>query len=84
MCVKQVIGSKQLSTHLLPAIVELAEDTKWRVRLAIVEHMPLLAQQLVSHMTCLFVLSMLWTYLGSRGMPVIWPIPLSACVLLQI
>lgn len=28
---------------LLPAIVELAEDTKWRVRLAIIEYMPLLA-----------------------------------------
>merc|ERR1719348_2167442 len=31
---------------LLPAIVELAEDTKWRVRLAIIEYMPLLAGQL--------------------------------------
>lgn len=41
-----VIGIDQLSQSLLPAIVELAEDTKWRVRLAILEHMPLLAQQL--------------------------------------
>lgn len=31
---------------LLPAIVELAEDTKWRVRLAIIEYMPALAGQL--------------------------------------
>ena len=31
---------------LLPAIVELAEDTKWRVRLAIIEYMPLLAGML--------------------------------------
>jgi len=31
---------------LLPAIVELAEDSKWRVRLAIIEYMPLLAGQL--------------------------------------
>jgi serine/threonine-protein phosphatase 2A regulatory subunit A len=30
----------------LPAIVELAEDSKWRVRLAIIEYMPLLAGQL--------------------------------------
>ena len=42
-----VIGVHQLSQSLLPAIVELAEDTKWRVRLAIIEYMPLLAGQLV-------------------------------------
>lgn len=30
----------------MPAIVELAEDPKWRVRLAIIEYMPLLASQL--------------------------------------
>ena len=41
-----VIGIEQLSQSLLPAIVELAEDSKWRVRLAILEHMPLLAEQL--------------------------------------
>jgi len=35
-----------LSQSLLPAIVELAEDSKWRVRLAIIEYMPLLAGQL--------------------------------------
>lgn len=44
--VNEVIGIRQLSTSLLPAIVELAEDTKWRVRLAIIEYMPLLAGQL--------------------------------------
>lgn len=42
----EVIGIEQLSQSLLPAIVELSEDTKWRVRLAILEHMPLLAEQL--------------------------------------
>jgi hypothetical protein len=31
---------------LLPAIEELAEDKHWRVRLAILEHIPLLANQL--------------------------------------
>jgi len=45
-CVNEVIGITQLSQSLLPAIVELAEDTKWRVRLAIIEYMPLLAGQL--------------------------------------
>lgn len=42
----QVIGIQQLSQSLLPAIVELAEDSKWRVRSAIIEYMPLLAGQL--------------------------------------
>uniref|UniRef100_A0A671R216 Serine/threonine-protein phosphatase 2A 65 kDa regulatory subunit A beta isoform-like n=1 Tax=Sinocyclocheilus anshuiensis TaxID=1608454 RepID=A0A671R216_9TELE len=45
-CVNEVIGIRQLSQSLLPAIVELAEDAKWRVRLAIFEYMPLLAGQL--------------------------------------
>lgn len=30
----------------MPAIIDLAQDGKWRVRLAIVEYMPLLAEQL--------------------------------------
>lgn len=45
-CVNEVIGIQQLSQSLLPAIVELAEDPKWRVRLAIIQYMPLLAGQL--------------------------------------
>jgi serine/threonine-protein phosphatase 2A regulatory subunit A len=35
-----------LSQSLLPAVVDLAEDRQWRVRLAIIEAMPLLAEQL--------------------------------------
>ena len=46
-----VIGISELSQSLLPAIMELAEDSKWRVRLAIIEYMPLLAGQLVSFFT---------------------------------
>ena len=46
--VNKVIGIGQLTETLLPAILELAEDKKWRVRLAIIEYMPLLAEQLVS------------------------------------
>ncbi|XP_072125734.1 serine/threonine-protein phosphatase 2A 65 kDa regulatory subunit A beta isoform-like [Mobula birostris] len=46
-CVNEVVGIRQLSQSLLPAIVELAEDAKWRVRLAIIEYMPLLAGLLV-------------------------------------
>lgn len=42
----QVIGVELLAQSLLPAIEELAEDKAWRVRLAIVEHIPLLASQL--------------------------------------
>ena len=41
-----VIGIDKLSSSLLPAIVTLAEDKQWRVRLAIIEHVPLLASQL--------------------------------------
>ncbi|KAH0678132.1 hypothetical protein KY284_019217 [Solanum tuberosum] len=40
-----VIGIDLLSQSLLPAIVELAEDRHWRVRLAIIEYIPLLASQ---------------------------------------
>merc|ERR1711943_55560 len=35
-----------LSQALLPAILELAKDAKWRVRLVIIQHIPLLAEQL--------------------------------------
>ena len=35
-----------MADHLLPAIVELAEDKSWRVRQAIIEYIPLLATQL--------------------------------------
>lgn len=45
--VNEVTGIRQLSQSLLPAIVELAEDAKWKVRLATIECMPLLAGQLV-------------------------------------
>ncbi|RUS24687.1 complex between Pp2a-specific methylesterase Pme-1 and Pp2a core enzyme [Jimgerdemannia flammicorona] len=41
-----VIGIELLSQSLLPAIVELAEDKQWRVRLAIIDYIPLLASQL--------------------------------------
>jgi hypothetical protein len=44
--VNQVIGIDLLAQSLLPAIEELAEDKHWRVRLAIIEHIPLLASQL--------------------------------------
>ena len=46
--VNQVIGIELLAQSLLPAIEELAEDKHWRVRLAILEHIPLLAHQLGS------------------------------------
>jgi len=51
-CSNAVIGMSELSQSLLLAIVELAEDTKWRVKLAIIEYMPLLAEQLVSWLLC--------------------------------
>ena len=54
-CVNEVIGIQQLSQSLLPAIVELAEDTKWRVRLAIIEYMPLLAGEIRTNMQLSFI-----------------------------
>lgn len=44
--VNDVIGIELLSQSLLPAIVQLAEDKNWRVRLAIIQYVPLLASQL--------------------------------------
>ncbi|XP_042555999.1 serine/threonine-protein phosphatase 2A 65 kDa regulatory subunit A alpha isoform-like [Dipodomys spectabilis] len=44
--VKEIFAIRQLSQSLLPAIVELAQDAKWRVRLAIIEYMSLVARQL--------------------------------------
>ncbi len=41
-----MIGIELLAQSLLPAIEELSEDKHWRVRLAIIEHIPLLASQL--------------------------------------
>lgn len=46
MLIPSVIGIELLSQSLLPAIVQLAEDKQWRVRLAIIEYIPLLASQL--------------------------------------
>ena len=44
--INKVIGIDLLSQSLLPAIAELAQDVKWRVRLAIIEHLPMLAKHL--------------------------------------
>ena len=44
--VNKVVGVDLLAQSLLPAIKELAEDKHWRVRLAIIEYIPLLASQL--------------------------------------
>ena len=49
MQVNKVIGIELLAQSLLPAIEELAEDKHWRVRLAIIDYIPLLAGQLGSN-----------------------------------
>ena len=41
-----MIGVEKLSESLLPAVEGLAGDKHWRVRLAIIGHVPLLAEQL--------------------------------------
>lgn len=71
-CVNEVIGIRQLSQSLLPAIVELAEDAKWRVRLAIIEYMPLLAGQLVSEEARAVQVSTPVRETGPSGMRSFW------------
>jgi hypothetical protein len=67
-CVSEVIGIQQLSQSLLPAIVELAEDSKWRVRLAIIQYMPLLAGQLGVDFFDEKLNSLCMTWLMDQGM----------------
>jgi hypothetical protein len=44
--VNQVIGIDLLGESLMPAIENLAEDNHWRVRLAIIKYIPMLASQM--------------------------------------
>ncbi len=44
--VNEVIGIDLLGQSLMPAIENLADDSHWRVRLAIIQYIPLLATQL--------------------------------------
>ncbi len=46
MQVNDVIGIDLLGQSLMPAIENLADDSHWRVRLAIIQYIPLLATQL--------------------------------------
>ncbi len=40
----KVIGVESLSHNLVPAITQLAAEKKWRVRMTIIEHFPILAK----------------------------------------
>lgn len=40
---KAVVGKREMSKALLPSVGELAEDPKWRTRLAAVEQIPFIA-----------------------------------------
>lgn len=44
--VSLMMSPEKLSEELLPVITDLAEDKNWRVRLAIIDHVPRLAKQL--------------------------------------
>lgn len=46
MQANQVIGIDLLGESLMPAIENLADDNHWRVRLAVINYIPLLATQL--------------------------------------
>merc|ERR1712227_1078133 len=41
-----VIGVELLAQSLLPTILDLSRDQKWRVRMAIIDNMPILAEKL--------------------------------------
>ena len=42
--INSVIGVDLLGQSLLPAVIELAQDSKWRIRLAVLENIPVLAK----------------------------------------
>ena len=42
----QTIGSDQVTSAIVPEIVSLSEDSQWRVRLAIIEQLPMLAKSI--------------------------------------
>ena len=50
-----VISHEEFINSVLPVIVELCEDASWRVRLAIVEYMPMFANEFVSVFSCLYL-----------------------------
>lgn len=39
-----VIGSDEIDKHIIPAIIEMSNDKNWRVKLAIIEFIPLLCE----------------------------------------
>ena len=45
--VATVCDSRSLQCPRTPVVMELAQDRQWRVRLAVIQYMPLLAKQLV-------------------------------------
>lgn len=61
-----VIGIDLLSQSLLPAIIELAEDKQWRVRLAIIENIPLLSKQLGQEFFDAKLASLCFSWLGDQ------------------
>ena len=63
----QVIGVDLLSQSLFPAVVDLAEDKQWRVRLAIIDYIPLLAEQLGVQFFNEKLAMLCMTWLGDSG-----------------
>jgi len=65
--VNTVIGAFALAESLLPVIIQLAKDAKWRVRLAVLEFMPLLAAQLGDAFFELHLMPILVDFLSDAG-----------------
>jgi len=40
----EVIGSKEIDEHIVPPLIELQNDKNWRVKLAVIEFIPLLTE----------------------------------------
>lgn len=42
--IAHIIGSEEVDSHIIPAIVGLSNDKIWRVKLAIIEFIPMLSE----------------------------------------
>jgi serine/threonine-protein phosphatase 2A regulatory subunit A len=49
----RVIGIKYMSQSLLPVLVELAEDSQWRIRVVTIKYLPFLVAEMVNPLTIL-------------------------------
>lgn len=57
----RVIGIKYMSQSVLPVLVELAEDSQWRIRVATIKYLPVLvAEMVIPSFIFIHYYSLLW------------------------